>query len=50
MPNIYYYGYQVMTEALAGLDGAYKGKYYSLRSLTDQEYNQLIDVSIAFSI
>jgi len=38
----------VMSEALAGLDGAYKGKYYSLKSLTDQEYNQLIDDHFLF--
>ena len=34
-----------MSEALAGLSGDYAGKYYSLKSLTTQEYNQLIDVS-----
>jgi len=39
---------RVLTEALAGLEGPYKGKYYSLKSLTEKEYNQLIDDHFLF--
>ncbi len=35
---------RVLAGALGGLAGDFKGKYYSLKSLTEHEQQQLIDV------
>ena len=37
---------RVVVDALAGLKGDLTGKYYSLTVMTDQEQQQLIDVSM----
>ena len=36
---------RVVVDALSGLKGDLTGKYYSLTQMTDQEQQQLIDVS-----
>ena len=35
---------RVVVDALNGLDGELKGKYYPLGKMTDEEQNRLIDV------
>ena len=36
----------MVVDALNGLDGELKGKYYPLGKMTEEEQNRLIDVSI----
>ena len=38
----------VLVDALAGLSGEYKGKYYPLSSMTEAEQDQLIDDHFLF--
>ena len=38
----------VVTKALGSLEGTFKGKYYALKSMTDQEQQQLIDDHFLF--
>lgn len=39
---------KIVTEALAGLDGEFKGKYYPLSKMTDKEQEQLIEDHFLF--
>ena len=37
---------RITTEALSELSGPFKGKYYPLSNMTNEEQEQLIDVSV----
>ncbi len=38
---------RVVTDALSHLDGQFKGRYYPLSNMTEEEQNQLIAVCIS---